>query len=108
MGTKQKLGPVSLRDGSIAVRLLVKPGARASCVTSIDDESVHVRIAAPPRDGEANKEAIRFVAEILNIPKSTIRLDHGQRSRSKTVEFPCNGRTVQDVVDTLSDIAAKD
>ncbi|KAJ2836783.1 hypothetical protein FBU31_001285, partial [Coemansia sp. 'formosensis'] len=47
-----------------------------------------MRVAAAPHDGEANDEVIGFIAKLLNIPRTTIRLVAGQRSRYKTVELP--------------------
>jgi hypothetical protein len=46
---------------------------------------VRVRISAPPVDGKANDELIRFLAEELGVPRSTVRLVSGASSRSKTI-----------------------
>ncbi|KAJ2767436.1 hypothetical protein IWQ56_003333 [Coemansia nantahalensis] len=108
VATKPATGPVSLKDGKIMVRLHVKPGARASGVTGVDDEHVHLRLAAPPREGEANKEAVRVVAALLGIPKSAVWLEHGQRSRSKTVAFHQDGHTAEGVISALQSAVSDD
>jgi uncharacterized protein len=46
-----------------------------------------VKIAAPPEDGKANDELIRFLAKSWNIPKSTITLAAGAASRHKKLEI---------------------
>lgn len=38
-------------------------------------EAVGVSIAAPPTDGEANTELIRYLAEALDLKRSHISLD---------------------------------
>ncbi len=47
-----------------------------------------VKLNAPPVDGKANDELIRFLAEVLDCPKAQITLLRGTSSRQKTVELP--------------------
>ena len=47
-----------------------------------------VKLNAPPVDGKANTELIRFLAEALGCPKSQVTLLRGTSSRQKTVELP--------------------
>jgi hypothetical protein len=49
-------------------------------------DAVKVRLAAPPVDGAANEELIRFVAERLGVPRSAVRIAAGATSRRKVVE----------------------
>lgn len=44
-------------------------------LTAVSTEAVEIAIAAPPVDGEANVELIRFLAEVLELKKSHISLD---------------------------------
>lgn len=54
-------------------------------VTAVSAEAVEVAIAAPPVDGEANAELIRFLAEVLELKRSHISLD---KVLVKTTIFP--------------------
>lgn len=47
----------------------------ASPRSEVSAEAVGVAIAAPPADGEANVELIRYLAEILELKRSHISLD---------------------------------
>lgn len=42
-------------------------------------------IAAPPKEGEANKELIEFMAGVLGVKKTDIDLDKGSKSKSKII-----------------------
>ena len=42
-------------------------------------------IAAPPKEGEANKELIDFLAGVLKVKKTDIDLDKGSKSKSKMI-----------------------
>jgi hypothetical protein len=44
-----------------------------------------VRLTAPPVEGEANKECVRFLARLLDVPRSSVSILQGLKSRSKTL-----------------------
>uniref|UniRef100_A0A3B5JY28 YggU family protein n=1 Tax=Takifugu rubripes TaxID=31033 RepID=A0A3B5JY28_TAKRU len=64
------------RSGAVTITVHAKPGSKHSSITEL---------SAPPVDGEANVELIRFLAEVLELKKSHISLDKGSRSRDKQV-----------------------
>ncbi|MBN3296380.1 CO040 protein, partial [Amia calva] len=45
------------------------------CQKDVSTEAVGVAIAAPPSDGEANAELIRFLSKVLEVKKSEVSLD---------------------------------
>lgn len=47
-----------------------------------------VKLSAPPVDGKANTELIRFLADAFGCPKGQITLLRGTSSRQKAVELP--------------------
>lgn len=65
----------------------VQPGAKKTELSGLFDGRPKIRICAPPVDGAANDELIRFVSKILKISKSSVRLVSGQTSRLKTLEI---------------------
>jgi uncharacterized protein len=44
-------------------------------------------LAAPPVDGKANEECVRFFAELAGVPRSRVRIVTGLTSRMKVVEI---------------------
>jgi uncharacterized protein len=44
-------------------------------------------LAAPPVDGKANDECVRFFAELANVPRARVRIATGAASRTKAVEI---------------------
>ncbi|XP_022691634.1 UPF0235 protein C15orf40 homolog isoform X2 [Varroa jacobsoni] len=82
------LQPVSVfqkSPGIIGIRVHAKPAAKESAITGVTAEAVDVQIGAPPVDGEANTELVRFIARLLDLRKSDVSLDKGSRSREKVV-----------------------
>ena len=41
----------------------------------IHEEGIGVQIAAPPTDGEANAELLRYIARVLGVRKSDVTLE---------------------------------
>lgn len=61
----------------------VQPKASRSEVVGVHQGSLKIRLTAPPVEGEANKECVKFLAKLLGIPKSDIRIVQGHKSRQK-------------------------
>ena len=70
-------------------RLTVKvhPRARRSAVTGRFGDAWKLDLAAPPVDGKANDECVRFFAERAGVPRSRVRIVTGLTSRIKVVEI---------------------
>jgi uncharacterized protein (TIGR00251 family) len=67
------------------LRLTVVPGARRTQVVGLYGDRLKVRLAAPPEKGAANRELLDFLAQSLDLPKSSLKLALGAGSRSKVV-----------------------
>ncbi|XP_016135271.1 UPF0235 protein C15orf40 homolog [Sinocyclocheilus grahami] len=79
-------GPVTkVKDGTITIAIHAKPGAKQNAVTDVSEEAVGVAIAAPPTDGEANAELLRYLSKVLELKKSEVSLDKGSKSREKVI-----------------------
>lgn len=70
----------------LAIR--VKPNAARTRVLGVnkDRAALEVALHAPPRDGEANDELLRFLREKLGVARANLSLVSGPRSRDKVVE----------------------
>jgi len=51
----------------------------------LPDGTWRVKIAAAPEKGKANRELIEFLAERLNVPKSSIHIVSGETSALKRI-----------------------
>jgi len=73
----------------------VTPHAEADRVGPYAADVLHVRVTRPPADGEANHAVLVLVARALRVPRSTIRLVAGVRSRDK--RFSIDGLSTADL-----------
>lgn len=84
--TKPTIEAISVnKSGEVVLRIHAKPGAKQNSITDVSCEAVGVQIAAPPIDGEANTELIKFMSKVLQVRKSDLSLDRGSKSREKTL-----------------------
>ena len=71
------------------VRIAVQghPGAKRNEVVRFEEGVWHIKIAAPPTEGKANKGLIEFLSEVLDISKSRINIDKGATGHRKLIEL---------------------
>lgn len=65
----------------------VVPRARTTDVAGRHGDALKIRLAAPPVDGAANEELVRFLAERLAVPRSAVTIAAGLTGRRKTVKI---------------------
>jgi hypothetical protein len=83
------------RDGKVRIPVRAQPRASRSEIIGEHDGAVKIRIAAPPVDGAANHELIRFLARTLGVPQSSLEITSGSSGKTKLVEV--SGVTLADV-----------
>ncbi len=83
--TKRKF---QLHDGKKGAALAVRVTPRASknkIVEVLEDGTLKVHLAAPPVDDEANLELLKFMGEVLGVPKSRLDIVAGATGRDKLI-----------------------
>jgi uncharacterized protein (TIGR00251 family) len=68
------------------VEVKVHPRAKRSTITGRLGEAYKLDLAAPPVDGKANEECVRFFAELTEVPHARVRIVIGMTGRMKVVE----------------------
>ena len=71
--------------GGVELLLLVQPRAGRTEVVGPHGEVLKIRLAAPPVDGEANEELVRFLAKVLGVAKGAVTIESGDTGRRKRV-----------------------
>ena len=68
------------------ITVKVHPRAKRSAITGRLGDAWKLDLAAPPVDGKANEECVRFFAELAGVPRARVRIVMGATSRIKVVE----------------------
>ena len=68
------------------VTVKVHPRAKRTGIAGRFGEAWKLDLAAPPVDGKANEECVRFLAEVAGVARSRVRIVGGASGRLKAVE----------------------
>ena len=75
-------------DGdALILTLHVQPGAQRTEIAGTHGEALKIRIKAPPVEGKANTELIRYLARAFGVPVRQITLVRGDSSRRKVLRI---------------------
>src|SRR5688572_29014171 len=72
------------KDGAILTIHIQPRASTTECVGSHGD-AIKIRVAAPPVDGAANDQLIRFLARQLSVPIASVQIHSGAGGRHKRV-----------------------
>ncbi len=73
------------QDDTLILQVYVQPRASRDEISGWHDRGLKIRLKAPPVDGAANKQLIKFLARLFKVPASRIQLLKGESSRQKTL-----------------------
>ena len=65
----------------------LKPGSSQEKIIETAPGEFTIYLRAKPHDGEANTALIKLLSKHFGIPKTSIKITRGQKSRIKTIEF---------------------
>ena len=65
--------------------LHVQPGASRTEFAGKHGERIKIRLAAPAHEGKANEALIEFLAAYYGVPRRSVRITSGLKSRQKRV-----------------------
>jgi uncharacterized protein (TIGR00251 family) len=78
---------VTASGDGVDVLVHARPRAGKSAVRGVAEGALEVAITAPPVDGEANDELVRFLARGLGVAKRDVRIVRGESGRHKRVHI---------------------
>ena len=77
--------PVHDTPAGATFQVKVHPRARKNAITGVLGDSLKLALTAPPLEGRANDACIAFFADLLNVPRSSVRIAAGESSRQKLI-----------------------
>lgn len=75
----------SWQGTSLVFNVFLQPRASRNSLLGLHDNALKISLTAPPVDGEANKQLIKFLSKLFRVKKSAIAIVSGEHSRHKRV-----------------------
>jgi uncharacterized protein len=78
---------IPVRDTASGATFQVKvhPRAKKNAITGEVGDVLKLAVTAPPVEGHANQACIEFLAEVLNVPRSSVTIAARESSRTKLI-----------------------
>ena len=90
---------VKRESSKTTIRVKVLPRSSRNQIVGQENGSFKVKLTAPPVEGKANKALSDFLTKKLGLPKGSVEIISGKRSRLKSVRI--HGLSIEDVKDLL-------
>ena len=77
--------PIRDTPSGATFQIKVHPRARKNAITGQVGDALKLTLTAPPVEGRANDACRAFLAEVLNVPRSSVTIAAGENSRQKLI-----------------------
>ncbi len=81
--------PAKRKSDGVVLHVRLTPKSSAARIAGVEDHGgkpvLKAYVTTPPEDGKANVALLALVADWLGIPKSSVSMASGQKSRLKSV-----------------------
>jgi uncharacterized protein len=74
-------------DGGAILVVRVQPRSNENALVGWSDDTVKLRVTAPPVEGAANTACLSVLSKLLDVPLMHLSLVKGERSRNKVVRI---------------------
>ena len=79
--------PIRDTPSGAIFQVKVHPRAKKNAITGVVGDALKLALTAPPVEGRANEACIAFLAEVLNVPRSSVTIAAGETSRNKVIRI---------------------
>ena len=87
--------PIQESGGGVTFAVKVHPRAKKNAIIGELGDALKLSLTSPPVEGRANDACIEFFAKLLKVPRSSVTIASGQRSRAKLIRVA--GISVEEV-----------
>ena len=77
--------PFKETGGGVTFSVRVHPRAKKNAIAGELGDALKVSLTAPPVEDKANEACIRFFADLLQVPCSSVTIAAGESSRNKVI-----------------------
>ena len=79
--------PIHDTPNGASFAIKVQPRAKRNAISGVVGDTLKISLTAPPLEGRANRACTEFLAEVLDIPRSSITIAAGAATRRKMIRI---------------------
>jgi uncharacterized protein len=91
--------PYKEKPDGVFFQIKVLPRSSRCEVAGVHGDALKIKITAPPLEGKANDEVVRFLSKHLGVKVAQVSIVNGEHSRIKTIAV--TGMTGRQFLDSL-------
>ena len=76
------------------LKIKVIPSSSKDCIAGYLEDSLKIKVKAPPEKGKANKAVIKVLEKTLNLAKGSVKISSGTSSCRKIIDIKCKNDNV--------------
>jgi uncharacterized protein (TIGR00251 family) len=77
--------PVSENSAGVNFAVKIQPRAKKNAIVGELGDALKIALTAPPVEGRANEACIKFLSNLLEVPRSSVSIASGESSRRKVI-----------------------
>ena len=78
---------INEKNGAVIFKIRAQPRAAKTEMVGEYSGALKLRIAAPPVDGKANDEVVKFFSKLFEVPNRNVEIVSGESSRDKIIRI---------------------
>ena len=78
----------------VTINVKVNPCAKCTALIGVKEDRLVLSVKEPALENKANKAVVKLVSKSLKIPKSSISIITGQKSKMKTLKVFGDSKTI--------------
>ena len=79
--------PIKETTQGVTFAVKVHPRAKNNAIIGELGDALKVSLTPPPIEGKANEACVAFLANLLEVPRSSVTIASGQKSRMKVIRI---------------------
>lgn len=88
---------------ALILKFYVQPGAKRNEIVGIMQDELKIKLASQAIESRANIALIKFLAQLFKVPRSSIVLRSGGKSRHKIIEINKSGLNHEQLCHLISE-----
>ena len=89
-------------ETSLRLSVQIQPNASRNQIVSFDNDTLKIRIAAPPIEGKSNAKLVEYLSDILDVAKSNITIEKGLTGKRKILSI--SGITEEQLIERIDSL----